>query len=448
MGCWTVKILYKPEYLYLEDGFKRHCAVLTENGVIGDTGDAEALSALHPDAVVEDWINLAMMPGTVNVHNHSFQSILRGLSCDRPFLEWRDQSLYKYSPRFGRKEIYGAARFAFAEMMKCGVTTVCDFFYLHNFGTESDEMIIQAAADTGIRLVLARTMYDWDGAPAGYVETVDQAVSHTRKLAEKYHKGDMTTILPAPHSLHAASVEMVKAGHALAKELGVCFHIHVAEEQFEVEQVRAEFGGLTPLELLDKIGVADDSMVIVHGVWLKKSEIDCLGKASGKLAYCPSSNMFLADGITDIPRMIEKNVLIGLGSDGACSNNRISVFEEMRMVAILQKAATCDAMCVNYKQAFDMGTKNGGKLLGLPVGEIKKGMKADFVGINLMDMSMQPLSQSGEQLMPNIIYSMQPSAVQKVVVDGKTTVDAGRLISVSEEDIIEDVKKILKNIGA
>jgi len=444
----TVKRLYKPEYLYNDGDFLKNAAVLTEDGVILETGDAENLAAVYPEAEILNWDGLVMLPGTVNVHNHCFQSILRGLSCDKPFLEWRDNALYRFSPRFGKKEIYGAARFAFAEMMKYGVTTVCDFFYLHGFGAESDEMIVKAAADVGIRLVLARTMYDWCGAPPCYVETVDEAVKNTKLLAERYGSGDMVTVLPAPHSLHAASVEMVKAGHALAKELGVCFHIHVAEEPFEVEQVKAEHGGLTPIELLDKIGVVDDSMVIIHGVWLKKSEIDRLGEAGGKLAYCPSSNMFLADGITDIPRMMKKGVLIGLGSDGACSNNRISVFEEMRMVAILQKAATCDAMCVNYRQAFDMGTKNGGQLLGLPVGEIKKGMKADFVGIDASDMSMQPISASGEQILPNIVYSMQPQAIKKVVVDDRMTVDGGRLVSVPEEVIVRDVGEILKTIGA
>ena len=107
--------------------------------------------------------------------------------------------------------------------------------------------------------------------------------------------------------------------------------------------MKKEFGGLTPIEVLDKYGVVDESTVIIHGVWLKDSEIKLLGEKGGNLVYCPSSNMFLADGITNIPLMKKSGVRIGLGSDGACSNNRISVFEEMRMCAMLQKASTCDA---------------------------------------------------------------------------------------------------------
>ena len=443
-----MQTLYRPAYVYTEEKLKTGFGVLVERDTILEVGALENLEAKYLGAAIADWRDLVMVPGTVNVHNHSFQSLLRGLSCDRPFLEWRDQALYKYSPRFQEEHIYAGALFAFGEMMKCGVTTVCDFFYLHNFGLESDEIIVKAARDVGIRLVLARTMYDWAGAPAGYIETVEKAVENTRALARKYRGNPMTTVVPAPHSLHGASIEMIKAGHALAQELGTCFHIHVAEEPFEVEQVKEEFGGMTPVELLDHIGVADKSMVIVHGVWLKDSEVELLGRRGAKLAYCPSSNMFLADGVTDIPRMMRAGVLIGLGSDGGCSNNRVSVFEEMRMAALLQKVHTCDAMCLNYRQVFRMGTGDGGKLLGLPVGKIQAGCKADFLGINIRDMSMQPVSPSGEQLLPNLVYSMQPGAIAKVVVNGRLTVWEGVLNTVPEEQILALVQKTMSEMGS
>lgn len=441
--------IFKPDYVYTEDKFEKGYGVAVLNGSIMEAASYDILTEKYPEAVRDDWSGLVMIPGTVNVHNHCFQSLLRGLSCDRPFLEWRDNALYKYSGRLKKEHIYGGAVFAFGEMMKYGVTTVSDFFYLHNFGTESDEMIIQAAKDVGIRLVLARTMYDWQGAPKGYVETIAQAVEHTEYLAGKYNaNNDMVKIIPAPHSLHAATPEMIQAGHDLARKLGTGFHIHVAEEPFEVKQVMEEQGGLRTVEFLDRLGVVDETMTIIHGVWLEPHEIELLGARGSSLAYCPSSNMFLADGITDIPKMMASKVLIGLGSDGACSNNRISVFEEMRMVSLLQKAKTCDAMCLNYKDAFDMGTKNGGKLLGLPVGEIKAGLQADFVGIKLNDLSMQPLSESCEQLLPNIVYSMQPSAIDRVVVNGKTTVDGGMVKTIPEGEIIAKVRDIMKEIGA
>ena len=213
-----------------------------------------------------------------------------------------------------------------------------------------------------------------------------------------------------------------------------------------MEQVKKEFGGLTPIEVLDKYGVVDESTVIIHGVWLKDSEIKLLGEKGGNLVYCPSSNMFLADGITNIPLMKKSGVRIGLGSDGACSNNRISVFEEMRMCAMLQKASTCDAMCINYKDTFAMGTSEGAELLDLTAGKIEKGYLADFVGIAMDDMSMQPISENLEQVLPNLVYSMQPTAIREVVVNGRTTVHEGKLCNVSETEIIEKVQAVMKQL--
>lgn len=443
-----MKTIFKPQYVYINGAFLKNQGILVNDNVIAKINDADTLVRSYPDAGIVEWNNMVMVPGTVNAHNHCFQSLLRGIACDRPFLEWRDNALYKYSPRLSREHIYNGAVFAFSEMMKCGVTTVSDFFYLHNFGVESDEMIIKAAHDVGIRLVLARTMYDWTGAPSGYVESIEQAVSNTRELAVRYRKDDMVNILPAPHSLHAASPEMVLAGYALARELGTRFHIHVAEEPFEVEQVMAEHNGKTPIEYLDELGVVDENMAIIHGVWLKDSEIRTMGEKGANLIYCPSSNMFLADGITDLVAMRKYGVNIALGSDGACSNNRISVFEEMRMAALLQKAKTVDAMCLNYKDAFDMGTKNGGEILQLPVGEIKEGFKADFVGVRTDVMSMQPISDSLEQLLPNLVYSMQPDAIARVVVDGKLTVCDGRLLNIPEEHVVELVNRTMREVEA
>lgn len=154
--------------------------------------------------------------------------------------------------------------------------------------------------------------------------------------------------------------------------------------------------------------------------------------------------MFLADGVTNIKEMVKNGVTIGVGTDGACSNNRISVFEEMRMASLLQKADKLDALTIDSDVAFDFGTKNGGKILDLQIGEIKEGCRADLVGLDLNDFSMQPMFDNYEQLLPNIVYSMQPTAIRKVVVNGRTTVDRGHMDTLSEEMVTERVKKLMK----
>lgn len=435
-----------PELLYQNGSFVKGQAVLTGQGKILAVGPKEKILPSCDRAEKLCLPHQVLIPGSVNAHSHNFQILLRGIAADRPFLEWRDRSLYYYSPRMNLEDIYNGSLFAFAEMMKRGVTSVGEFFYLHNYGTDSDEAVLQAARDLGLRICLVRTMYDWTGAPKGYVETIDQAVESTRKLAREYAGDPMVNVLPAPHSLHAASPDMVLAGHALAKELGTKMHMHVSEEMFEVEQVKKEHG-MTPLQYLDHLGVVDDSLVIIHGVWLTPNEIDTLGAKGGSLVYCPSSNMFLADGITDIPHMMKAGVKIALGADGACGNNRISVFEEMRMCSLLQKAKTCDALCVNYHQVFDMGTVNGADLLGFHGGKIEKGYDADFVGVSLDDFSMIPVSASLEQVLPNIVYSMEPTAVKTVIVGGKPTVMDGVLQTVNEDEIRERVSKTMERLG-
>ena len=160
-----MKIIF-PKYLFYKNKFYSDYGVLIDGDTIICVDSREKLLGKYPDAERTYLSEQVLLPGTVNAHNHCFQSLLRGIAADRPFLEWRDRSLYYYSPKMSREDIYNGALFAFGEMMKRGVTTVGDFFYLHNFGRESDEAIIKAAKDLGMRISLNRTMYDWEGAPA------------------------------------------------------------------------------------------------------------------------------------------------------------------------------------------------------------------------------------------------------------------------------------------
>ncbi len=422
--------LYSADYVYIEDEFKEHAALLIDSGMIMDVGDREELQQRYPEAEHIEWVGKAIVPGTVNAHNHSFQSLLRGIAIDKPFLEWRDQALYRYTPLLDEEAIYTGALLAFGEMLRYGVTTVSDFFYVHNGGTAHDEAVIRAAQDLGIRLVFARTMYDWAGAPLAYRETVPEAVERTRALAIKYQGNPMVTVHPAPHSPHAASPEMIKAGHRLAMELDTPFHIHVAEEMFEVEEIVRDYG-LRPVHYLDSLGVLDERMIAIHLVWLGNSEIELIGQRRGSLAYCPSSNMFLADGVTRIPDLVKAGVRVALGTDGGCSNNRISVYEEMRMCALLQKVSRLDGTCITAEQVYKMGTANAGEILRMPIGSLQAGQHADFVALDINDLSLAPK----KELFANMIYAMQPGAVSSVVVAGRIIFEHGKLQTISESSI-------------
>ncbi|MCY0876755.1 MAG: amidohydrolase [Firmicutes bacterium] len=435
--------LYEPRCILDESGVRTDLGVLVEDGKIISLAPPAVLQAQRPDATVIDWSRFALAPGAINAHNHSFQSLLRGIAADEPFLVWRDQALYRYSPKLDAQALYAGALLAFGEMLLYGATTVADFFYIHGDGTDNDLAIIQAATDLGIRLVLARTMYDWPGAPQNYRETVADATARTRALATRFAGHRTVRIHPAPHSPHAASPEMIQAGHRLAAELDTPFHIHVAEEMFEVNEILRDYG-VRPVHYLDRLGVLDASMIAIHLVWLDDSEVALLGARHAGLAYCPSSNMFLADGVTRLPDLLKSGVRVALGTDGACSNNRISVWEEMRMAALLQKVTRLDATCLGARDTFAMGTRVGADLLRLPTGRVAPGYAADFVALDTDHLSLQPFSP--DVLLAHSVYAMQPEAIRRVVVDGREVVRDGSLLTVSQSTIRQLVEQTMERL--
>jgi 5-methylthioadenosine/S-adenosylhomocysteine deaminase len=340
--------------------------------------------------------------------------------------------------------VYTGALLAFGEMLRYGVTTVVDFFYLHAQSNERDRAVIRAARDLGLRIVLARCMYDWASAPAIYQEGVADAVARTRELfdeARELAQGRwLVSVHPAPHSPHAASPAMIQAGHALAHELDTPFHIHVAEGRYEVELISKHYG-LTPIAWLDSLGALDERAILVHCCWATPPEIALMGRQGAALAYNPASNMFLGDGITDIPAMLAAGVKVALGTDGGCSNNRTSVFDEMRTCALLQKVRALDGAALTAEQTIAMATTTAGQVLRLPVGTIAPGQRADLVALDTRDVSLHPTNRLAKQ----IVYAMDPRAISHVWVDGELVCSNGSLVRVPLEEITGRVARLTRD---
>lgn len=414
-------------------------AVLAIDGVIAAVGTPAEIDA-DPRAAGASRVPLAgraIIPGTVNAHNHSFQSLLRGIGDDLPFLEWRDKALYRYSPQLDADGMETAALFAFGEMLLHGVTTVCDFYYLNAGGNDHARATIEAARRLGMRVVLARCFYDWDGAPAAYREDVPTAVRNFEALHRAYADDPMVAVQPAPHSQHGASAAMIEAGAGCARDAGVPWHIHLAEEAYQVDESLARFGA-RPLHAIDALGVLDASMIAIHGCWFDEGERRLLAERGAGLIYNPASNMFLGDGITDVVDLRARGVEVGLGTDGGCSNNRVSVLDEMRMCALLQKVARTDGQAIDAEACFEMGTSMGGALLGLPVGRIEPGYRADLVAVDLADPSLWPV----QALCKNVVYSLSSRAITDVVVDGRVVVENRRLATVDQAEIETRVRTL------
>jgi 5-methylthioadenosine/S-adenosylhomocysteine deaminase len=255
------------------------------------------------------------------------------------------------------------------------------------------------------------------------------------------HAGDPTvSVQPAPHSLHGASPEMIRAAAALAEAAGVPFHIHVAEYRAEREQVLARHG-LTPVRFLDRLGVLGPRLIGVHCVWLDDEEVGLLAERGARVAYCPSSNMFLGDGVTPLREMRRRGVAVALGTDGGCTNNRLSIFEEMRMAALLQKVTHLDGSAFTAEEAFRLGTVEGGTVLGLAVGEIAPGRLADLVALDLGHPSLHPPGA----LMKNVVYALSPQAISDVWVHGRRVVQDGRLTTLDEAALLADVRALTRD---
>ena len=432
-----MKRVIAAEQTLVNGRFEPDRAVVTENGIITRVC---RLAELSTGESPERFTRRLLVPGTLNAHNHSFQSMLRGIGDDCDFFTWRDKALYRYTPYMDEEAIYQGARFAFAEMLRAGVTTVCDFFYIHRNGNANDHAAIRAARDLGMRIVLARTMYDWQGAPPEYQESISDSVVRTRELWQAYRGSDDVHICPAPHSPHAASPRMIQAGSELAQELDTRFHIHVAEGSYERDMIRDRYG-MSPMRWLASLGLSMERMTAIHCVWVNDDDIQLMAERDTRLVYNPASNMFLGDGVTRIVDMEQAGIRIGLGSDGGCSNNRVSVFDEMRTCALLQKVTALSSQVLPAETAFAMGTTGSAAALGLPAGRIAPKHYADFVLLDMDDPSLQPPLSYPK----NIVYSMTPQAIREVIVAGNTVYRDDQPLRVGWNDILSGLRSVMKS---
>lgn len=424
--------------LALCDGeLRRDFAVRVEGGLIVAAGPRAQVA--QDGAVVTDLGRRLMLPGTINAHNHSFQSLLRGFGDDLPFLEWRARSLYRLTPRLlaAPGGVYVGALFAFAEMALHGVSTVCDFFYLNEGQNDNARAVIQAARDVGLRVVLARCFYDYPAAPPAFRETPEVATRNFHELHRAFRGDPMVTVCPAPHSLHGASRPMLEAGVAAAREVGERWHIHLAEERYQVDDALLQHGK-TPLRVVEDFGVLGADMVAIHGCWFDAGERALLAERGAALVHCPGSNMFLGDGVADIVDLQRLGVRLALGTDGGCSNSRVSVLDEMRSAALLQKVQRCDGQAITAEACLRMGTAGGGQVLGLPVGRLVAGEGADVLFVDLDDPSLWPEQSAAK----NVVYALSSRAITDLFVAGEPVLRDRRLTRVSLADVRDRVQAL------
>lgn len=375
-----------------------------------------------------------VIPGLINTHTHLSMTLFRGLADDLSLDSWLNDHIWPMEANLNGDFCYIGALLGAVELIKSGTTTFSDmYFYM--------EDVARAIDEAGIRAVLSYGMIDF-----GDEEKRKNEIKANLELFEACDgmADGRIKVFFGPHSPYTASEELLIKVRELADEYNMGIHIHVSETQKEIEDVSSQ-KGLRPFEYLDKIGFLGPDVVAAHSVWLSDNEIEIIKKNNVKISHNPCSNMKLASGVAPVSKLIENDICVSIGTDGASSNNNLDLIEELKTASLLQKVSTLDPKVLNSDEAIAMGTIKGAEALGLEseIGSIEVGKKADIVLIDTNSANMVPDSSS---LSSNIIYSANGSNVDTTICDGKILMENKKLTILDEEEIYAKARKAIKEL--
>lgn len=375
-----------------------------------------------------------VIPGLINTHTHLSMTLFRGLADDLSLDSWLNDHIWPMEANLNGDFCYIGALLGAVELIKSGTTTFSDmYFYM--------EDVARAIDEAGIRAVLSYGMIDF-----GDEEKRKNEIKANLELFEACDgmADGRIKVFFGPHSPYTASEELLIKVRELADEYNMGIHIHVSETQKEIEDVSSQ-KGLRPFEYLDKIGFLGPDVVAAHSVWLSDNEIEIIKKNNVKISHNPCSNMKLASGVAPVSKLIENDICVSIGTDGASSNNNLDLIEELKTASLLQKVSTLDPKVLNSDEAIAMGTIKGAEALGLEseIGSIEVGKKADIVLIDTNSANMVPDSSS---LSSNIIYSANGLNVDTTICDGKILMENKKLTILDEEEIYAKARKAIKEL--
>lgn len=376
---------------------------------------------------VIDGTDQVLMPGLVNTHTHAAMTLLRGFADDLPLMEWLETKIWPMEAKLTGEDIYWGTMLAIAEMLRSGTTCFADM-YFHM------DRVARAVEESGMRASLCRGMI-------GVGPENELAISDSRKLVDTWHRqaGERINFRLGPHAPYTCPPEYLKRVNQLADDLGVGLHIHLAETRDELQTIEQLYGK-TPTEYLLDCGVLEREVLAAHCVYVNEKDISILFKNRVGIAHNPESNMKLASGVAPLPEMLKAGLAVGLGTDGASSNNNLDLLQEMRSASFLQKVHTMNPTFLPAHQSLEMATVNGARALGLEqeVGCLKPGMKADMILVNLNAPHMLPLYD----LAANLVYSAQAADVDTVIIDGRVVMEKRKITSFDEEEVLRQVKAL------
>jgi 5-methylthioadenosine/S-adenosylhomocysteine deaminase len=427
-----------PQRRMIENG-----GIAIRNGEIVRVGKAGEMRGLRAARTINA-AGKVVIPGLINTHTHVPMSLFRGISDDLDLNDWLTKYIFPAEAKnVDEAFVRAGTRLGLAEMIRGGTTTYCDMYYF-------EDAIADETKKAGVRGVLGETIIDF---PVADNKTHEQAIAYAERFVNKWKNDPLIIPALAPHAPYTVSTEHLRAIRRLSDKLNAPIVTHVAETKKERDDIKSDpktGNGDTPVKYLDRIGFLNNRVIAAHTVWLSDEEIDILKHYGVGSAHNPQSNMKLASGVAPIPKMLAKDVAVGLGTDGAASNNDLDMWEEMDTAAKLHKVFSGDPKTLPAETAFEMATIRGARALHLEklIGSIEVGKRADIIVVDIDSLHQTPVYN----LFSHLVYATKASDVRTVVINGTIIMMDRRLLTLNEATIKSDAnryrKKIINSLSA
>lgn len=418
---WIVPVRPRGQVL------QQHAVAIQQGRVVGLLPKDEALARFTSEAVVE-LPEHALFPGLINLHTHAAMTLLRGYADDLPLMRWLTEHIWPAEGEHVAEDfVRDGSLLACLEMLRGGVTSFSDMYFF-------PEQTAEAASRMGMRACLGLIVIEF---PTCYAADADDYLRKGLELRDRLHGQERISTCLAPHAPYTVSNRSFEKLLTFAEQLDLNIHIHLHETLDELVKSEAEFG-LRPIARLADIGVLGPNLIAAHGVHLSGGEIELLAERGCHIAHCPASNLKLASGIAPTKALLGAGVNVGIGTDGAASNNTLDMLHEMRLAALLAKGATGDAEAIPAWQALEMATINAAVALGMEqeIGSIEIGKAADLMAIDLSAPETTPCFDP----VSHLIYAASRRQVSHVWVGGENLLQNGMPVRVHEKEILEKAK--------
>jgi len=412
-------------------------AIAIDGADILAVGPAADIAARYRGAEQINASGSVVIPGLINTHTHAPMVMYRGLADDLPLQDWLTKYIFPAEAKtVSREMVRVGTQLAAVEMIQSGTTAYADMYYF-------EEEIARATKAAGLRGVLGQTLIDF---PVADAKTFDEGLARAEAFIKEFAADDLIVPAVAPHAPYTVSGDHLKAARALATKYSVPYIIHLAETKTEVSDMQKAHGGMTPVAYLDSLGALGPRTLAAHVVWATPEDIAILKARQVAVSHNPESNMKLASGVAPVPALLAAGVTVGLGTDGAASNNDLDMFEAMRMAAFLHKVQSTDPQVIPAATALEMATINGAKALGLEtkIGSLEAGKKADVVVVSMSSARQTPLYDP----ISHLVYATRGDDVRTVVVNGKVLMRDRRLTTLNEAAVIAAARKLAESVRA